>query len=143
MQDDAAREAAKSGSKVPSRMMAGMYIINESLFTAGGRLCVPNSLRAELTTEVHQNDAVGHRGATSMYQQLIKRLYWPGMERDVRTHVAKCATCASSKSSTQKHWGKLRPHLPPTGPFTHYSIDFMFGFPTKAADDERVYYLGM
>ena len=103
MQDDAAREAAKSGSKVPSRMMAGMYIINESLFTAGGRLCVPNSLRAELTTEVHQNDAVGHRGATSMYQQLIKRLYWPGMERDVRTHVAKCATCASSKSSTQKH----------------------------------------
>ena len=35
MQDDAAREAAKSGSKVPSRMMAGMYIINESLFAAG------------------------------------------------------------------------------------------------------------
>ena len=43
--------------------------------------------------------------------------------------LAKCATCASSKSSTQKHWGKLRPHLPPTGPFSHYSIDFMFGFP--------------
>ena len=51
------------------------------------------------------------------------------MERDVRVHVADCAECASSKSSTQKHWGKLRPHLPPTGPFTHYSIDFMFGFP--------------
>ena len=39
---------------------------NESLFTAGGRLCVPNSLRDELMTEVHQNDAVGHRGATFM-----------------------------------------------------------------------------
>ena len=47
------------------------------------------------------------------------------MERDVQVHVAEfhiCADCASSKSSTQKHWGKLhvRPHLPPTGPFTHY-----------------------
>ena len=77
---------SRSGSKVPSRMMAGMYIINESLFTTGGRLCVPDALRDELMTEVHQNDAVGHRGATSMYQQLIRRLYWPGMERGVRTH---------------------------------------------------------
>ena len=126
---EAAAGTKPSGSKVPSRMMAGMYVINESLFTAGGRLCVPEALRTELMTEVHQNDAVGHRGATSMHQQLVKRLYWPGMERDVRTHVAKCADCASSKSTTQKHWGKLRPHLPPTGPFTHYSIDFMFGFP--------------
>ena len=96
-----AATGASHTSKVPVRMMAGMYVINESLFTAGGRLCVPNALRSELMTEVHQNDAVGHRGATSMYQQLIKRLYWPGMERDVRTHVAKRADCASSKSSTQ------------------------------------------
>ena len=53
------------------------------------------------------------------------------MERDVRAFVAACDKCGDSKSSTTKHWGKLRPHLPPTGPFTHYSVDFIFGLPKQ------------
>ena len=35
-----------------------------------------------------------------------------------------------TKKLLTKNWGGLRPHLPPTRPFTHYSIDFMFGFPS-------------
>eukprot|EP01043_Picozoa_sp_COSAG02_P015182 COSAG02_NODE_641_length_19049_cov_119.025541_7_plen_136_part_00 len=34
------------------------------------------------------------------------------------------------QSNTHKHLGALRPHMPPTQPFTHYSVDFMFGFPS-------------
>ena len=112
-------------------MEIGMYVINGSLFTVSGRLCVPTPLRDDLIREVHECDAGGHRGAASVLHLLQKRVYWPGMERDVRAAVAACDKCGDSKSSTTKHWGKLRPHLPPTGPFTHYSVDFIFGLPKQ------------
>ena len=63
MQHDAAGEAAKSGSKVPSRMMAGMYIINESLFTV---LCsqLPAS-REAAKAEVMAEQFCGRTARTS------------------------------------------------------------------------------
>ena len=116
---------------MPARMKVGMYVINGSLHTAAGRLCVPSDLRREVILEMHENDAVGHRGSDAMLHLLRARFYWPSMERDVRTVVSECDACGDSKASTTKHWGHLRPHLPPTRPFTHYSIDFMFGFPAQ------------
>jgi hypothetical protein len=83
--------------------------------------------------ELHENTGAMHRGHDQMlaHMQRRLRLYWPDMENDVKDYVAhaQCETCGESKASTHKHLGKLRPHMPPTGPFTHYSVDFMFGFP--------------
>jgi len=118
-------------STVPPRMETGMYVVNGSLFTVSGRLCIPTPLRSDLIREVHESDAGGHRGAKAIQHLLQARVYWPGMERDVRAFVSACEVCGDSKSSTTKHWGRLRPHMPPTGPFTHYSMDFIFGLPKE------------
>ena len=45
--------------------------------------------------------------------------------------MAHCDVCGNMKSATTKNWGAMRPGLPPTQPFTHYSVDFMFGFPPQ------------
>ena len=72
-----AGDAASSTLKVPASMRAGMYIVNGSLFTAGGRLCVPSDLQNELIKEMHENDSAGHRGARKTLQHMEQRLYWP------------------------------------------------------------------
>ena len=43
-------------------------------------------------------------------------------ERDMRDFVQECDQCGDNKTSTVKHLGKLRPHMPPIRPFTRYSI---------------------
>ena len=120
----------KRTSLVPQRMLHGMYVIGETLYTATGRVCIPVSLREELMSEMHMVEAVGHRGTDQMLTHMQRRFYWPGMQADIQAHVERCVKCGESKSRTTKNWGGLRPHLPPTRPFTHYSIDFMFGFPS-------------
>ena len=129
-----AKESAgdhKPRATVPPRMEVGMYVVNGSLFTASGRLCVPTAMRRDLIVELHENNALGHRGAKAVLNLLQARVYWPSMERDVREVIATCDKCGESKATTTKHWGPLRPHMPPTRPFTHYSVDFMFGFPKE------------
>jgi len=81
---------------------------------------------------VHSSGASTHRGTDQTLVQLQRRFYWPGMRRDVEKHIDQCAVCKESKASTHKHWGDLRPHMPPTKPFTHYAMDFMFGFPASS-----------
>lgn len=122
-------EKQRPKSRVPARMRFGMYAVNDALYTATGRLCVPASLRGDMMKELHENTGAMHRGRDQMLAHMQRRLYWPDMENDVKDYVAQCETCGESKASTHKHLGKLRPHMPPTGPFTHYSVDFMFGFP--------------
>ena len=127
----------KTKSGVPARMLRGMYTVNDAIYTVTGRLCVPTALRQQLIAEMHTTDSSTHRGADQLLLHLQRRFYWPGMQRDVDQYVADCDVCKECKSATHKHWGDLRPHMPPTQPFTHYSIDFMFGFPSDGGGPLR------
>ena len=40
-----------------------------------------------------------------------------------------CSKCAQAKARTSRPWTALQPNMPPTKPFTHYSLDFIFGLP--------------
>jgi hypothetical protein len=40
-----------------------------------------------------------------------------------------CSKCAQAKARTSRPWTALQPNMPPIKPFTHYSLDFIFGLP--------------
>ena len=56
------------------------------------------------------------------------------MEKDVKQFIASWDKCQEAKSHTTKAWGGARANMPPVQPFTHYTIDFMFGFPADGGD---------
>ena len=94
-------------------MKTGMFVVNESLYTVGGRLCVPTGMWKALLSEFHESDVAGHRSAKQMSILMERRMYWPGMKRDIEDYTARCETCGDNKTYMGLHLGKLRPHLPP------------------------------
>lgn len=53
--------------------------------------------------EAHILPTAGHAGVTRMWKTLRRKFYWPGMFRDVVTHVKKCEACRLMKKlSTPK-----------------------------------------
>ena len=70
-----------------------------------------------------------HLGIHRTTKELAKRAYWPGLAQDVKAYISTCEPCQRNKSSTHKPMGKAMPLQQPMRPGTHYSIDFLTGFP--------------
>lgn len=135
--NDRRERAAGDAKTATSRMRADLHLQGEAIYTSDGLLAVPTYLRPQLMGELHSSTMAGHRGAEGTLYQLRKRFYWPKMDKDVAKFVAACDTCQQAKSRTHKAWGGARANLPPVQPFTHYTMDFMFGFPPGGGGIER------
>lgn len=63
--------------------------------TRGDRLVIPatQGLRTALLTEMHDALLSGHLGARKTSLALGQRVWWPHMDRDVRTYVGACPVC--------------------------------------------------
>ena len=71
------------------------------------RVWIPtrDDLRAFIMHKAHKSKYSIHPGADKMYKDLRNQYWWPGMEKDVATFVAKCLTCSKVKTE----------HLIPSG----------------------------
>ncbi len=55
---------------------------------------VPQLFRKSLIAKFHRSPpAVGHPGPERTYQQMKRRVYWPGMKADVEDFIEKCELC--------------------------------------------------
>ena len=70
-----------------------------------------------------------HLGAARTTMELSKRVYWPNMHAFVREYIAGCDVCQRNKSDHRRPMGKGLPLQTPMRPGTHYSVDFLTGFP--------------
>jgi hypothetical protein len=70
---------------------------------------IPDSLREEVLTDLHEGVAGGHLGADKTLGRLRERYYWPGHYNDVRDWCRDCAVCATRKSSAPKARAPLQP----------------------------------
>jgi hypothetical protein len=64
------------------------------------RLCVPDikSIRELILKEAHETTYYIHPGSEKMYQDLKKRFWWYGMEREIAEYVARCDSCERIKA---------------------------------------------
>ncbi|KAF8752463.1 hypothetical protein RHS01_07674 [Rhizoctonia solani] len=115
----------------PSRFAQFELRDNLLYFTEHGRtyLCVPDTTVGEWHIRTllisHAHSIVSHLGYKKTYAYMRESLYWKNMAKDVEKFCAACVSCASSKKSTQKPYGLLKPLPVPKYPWAQIGVDFL------------------
>ncbi|PIK56110.1 putative transposon Ty3-I Gag-Pol polyprotein [Apostichopus japonicus] len=86
------------------------------------QLLVPPDLRRQLLQMTH--DDWGHQGVNRTYNVLRRRCFWPGLHKDIQSHIRKCFVCVTSKASSPKVRTPRR-HLIAFRPQELVAIDFL------------------
>ena len=64
------------------------------------QLVLPAALHSEVLEGCHNQNA--HQGVERTLRMLRSRCYWPGLDKDVRTHIANCERCLVAKEVKTK-----------------------------------------
>jgi hypothetical protein len=65
-------------------------------------LLLPKKYQKEALCEAHNSIFGGHDANLKTYMKISSSFYWPGLFRDVKTHVQTCLTCLQRKRTTIK-----------------------------------------
>ncbi|CAL1353211.1 unnamed protein product [Linum trigynum] len=106
-----------------------------------GRLCVPDvdKLRKDILDEAHSAPYAMHPGATKMYRTLKEHFWWPGLKKEVATHVYQCLECQMIKA---EHQAPIIEHLPleiPQWTWEKITMDFVYGLPRTPRGNDGVW----
>lgn len=95
------------------------------------RICVPDNpnLRKMILEKSHRSSLSIHPGATKMYQDLKKLLWWSGMKRDIAHFLYACLTYQQSKVEHQKPSCLMQPLEIPEWKWGSISMDLETGLP--------------
>ena len=95
------------------------------------RMFVPDAVRSKVLIWAHSSRLTCHPGITRTLDFIRRRFWWSTMDKDVRSFISACATCARNKTSTRPHSGLLQPLPIPSRPWSHIALDFVTGLPTS------------
>lgn len=93
------------------------------------KLFVPETLRAKVFEECHDNPTAGHLGIRKTYFKIRQKYYWHNMLRDVKKYVQECNMCASHKASQKLPFGQMGKHREVSQPWQVVAMDLMGPFP--------------
>ena len=65
------------------------------------QIYIPKVLRMDILDEAHSSPFGGHLGREKIYSILQRRVYWPGMSKQVAEFTKNCIICRKSKYSSQ------------------------------------------
>ncbi len=65
-------------------------------------LLLPRKYQKEALCEAHSSIFGGHNANLKTYMKISSSYYWPGLFKDVKTHVQTCLTCQQRKCSNLK-----------------------------------------
>lgn len=82
---------------------------------------IPKSMRWEVLTYFHSSMEAMHQGTDRTLKLMKGRVYWPGMDQDVRQYVSECDQCRLAKHRSSKRMGYGMFHEP-TRPFELVSM---------------------
>lgn len=87
------------------------------------RLVVPESLRTEILTKMHEQS--GHQGIQRTYALLQERFWWENMFKDVCEHIASCS-CRMSKLRANKWNDFVGDHITVTERWHTLACDWLY-----------------
>lgn len=90
--------------------------------------------KKRILEEGHKSSLSIHPGATKMYQDLKKMLWWLSMKKSVPEFVYSCLTCQKSKIKHQKPSRLMQPLSMPEWKWDNIFMDFAVGFPKTIID---------
>ena len=91
------------------------------------QLVVPQSMKYEILSNVHNHVAGAHFGVHKTFQKLKQRYWWSGMFKDVEHWCKSCVDCAMKKSPRNTKRAPLLP-LPVKGAFDRVAVDVLGPF---------------
>jgi hypothetical protein len=105
------------------------------------RLCVHDikSIRELILKEAHETTYSIHPGSEKMYQDLNKRFWWYGMEREIAEYVARCDGFQRIKAEHQRPAGLLQPLQVPQWKWDEIGMDFIVGLPRTRAGYDSIW----
>ena len=98
---------------------------------------VPDSLRQEVLSDLHEGAIGGHLGTDTTLGRLKERVYWPGHYNDVREWCRNCAVCASRKSPAANPRAPLEPIFT-SYPLQLVAVDIVGPFPESESGNSYI-----
>ena len=92
--------------------------IEDDCLLWGGRVVVPQKLRAKLLKELHRD----HSGMSRMKAIARSYLWWPGLDREIEEMVRGCQSCQAVKNAPPG--ANLQPWTWPSQPWKRVHLDF-------------------
>jgi hypothetical protein len=118
------------------------YSVRDGLLWRGGALVLPatedGKLRTTAMAECHDTLTGGHFGRIKTLQAVRGRFHWAGLAGDVERYVRSCQTCQAVKPVNRKTAGLLMPLPVPDKVDSHWTMDFVTGFPLTARGFDAV-----
>ena len=89
----------------------------DGLVFRGDRIVIPRSLRKQMLLQLHS----AHQGIESTTRRARDTAYWPHLNRELKDHISRCATCETYSAKQRKE--PLIPHEIPTTAWAKVSCD--------------------
>ena len=94
-----------------------------------GLLYVPTPCRKDVIRSCHDSALAGHEGIEKTIARIASNYYFPGMKKDVTSHIAQCNTCQTTKHARHRPYGLLQPLQVANRPWQSVSLDFIVKLP--------------
>ena len=101
------------------------------------QLVVPQSMKYEILSNVHNHVAGAHFGVHKTFQKLKQRYWWPSMFKDVEHWCKSCVDCAMKKSPRNTKRAPLLP-LPVEGAFDRVAVDVLGPFKPSSRQNRYI-----
>ena len=79
--------------------------------------------------ERHDLKTAGHPGIDKTIELITRDFTWPGMRKMVTSYIQNCDTCAKSKHTRHKPYGKLQSLTLPNQAWSLIALDFVIKLP--------------
>ena len=79
--------------------------------------------------EAHESPAAGHTGRDKTLARIVRRFWWPRMNKDVTDWTRSCLICQQTRPRNSYPDGQLNPLQVPVRLWQVVSIDFVTGLP--------------
>ena len=93
------------------------------------RLVVPEGERVRTLVLASLHDHDGHPGRDKVTANALSRVWWQGMDADIRKYVASCPKCQQVRAPQGKEQGMAMPLQTPEYPWQWVTMDFVGPFP--------------
>lgn len=115
-------------------------VVRSYLYYGDGRLYIPNdeALKTKILQECHDSPLAGHLGTDKTLEQVKRRFYWPGMDKDIEAYVISCDACQRNKPSQRATMGLMQPLPIPDRPWQQVSMDLITQLPRSRAGNDAI-----
>ena len=83
--------------KLPSafKAISSELCVANDIVLRGTRIALPKALRSQAIKVAHEE----HAGVTRCKHRLRSKLWWPGIDKDIETHIKSCHPCQVTGSA--------------------------------------------